>query len=39
MSSAQIVVLQVRGSGRMIIAQQFTAGMTSEEVAVREADG
>ena len=29
----------VRVSGRMTIARQFTAGMRSEEIVVREADG
>ena len=32
-------MLSVRVSGRMIIAQQFTAGMRSENIVVREADG
>jgi len=30
--------MSVGVSGRMIITQQFTAGMTNEEFVVREAD-
>jgi len=36
---AQKAVLSVRDSGRMIVAQQFTAGTRSDEIVVREADG
>jgi hypothetical protein len=32
-------LLAVGVSGRMIIAQQFTAGMRREDIAVRETDG
>jgi hypothetical protein len=44
--SAEYGVLSVEGilavsphSGRMIVAQQFTAGRMSERIVVREADG
>ena len=31
--------LSVRVSGRLIVAQQFTAGITTRQIGVREADG
>ena len=39
MSLAQKVVPSVRMSGRLRIAQQFTAGISAEKIGVRGADG